>query len=178
MSTVHETSLLPGQRTSTGDRERTRDAVPGSAWRLEAAQRALVGTVLCFAAAHVAICVIDGAIRGDHDLPNLFTLIEAHRLWPALALDASARWWSLALGVIVYGTLFSFAALARRSTPLRSAPAIVAKEVAEPIRLSLSGGVLALVAGLGIHMGSLAWIGRLVPEFPPVPDVLHAHLPY
>ena len=187
MSTFQETSTGNGHVAAA---EATREARRGSArvvvvespWRPAAARTALVGTVLCFAAAHVAIRAVDGALRGDHSLLNLFTLIEADRLWPALALDANALWWSLALGVIVYVTLFTRAAIVRRRAPERIVPMgrtmSVARHAAETFRLTAGDGLLVLAAGLSVHMASLAWIGRLVAEFPPVPDVLHARLPY
>jgi hypothetical protein len=48
----------------------------------------------------------------------------------------------------------------------------------ETLRLTVGDGLLVLAAGLAVHMASLAWIGTLVLEFPAVPDVLHARLPY
>lgn len=44
--------------------------------------------------------------------------------------------------------------------------------------VAVSGGVLALAAGLSVHMAALAGIERFVSDFPPVPDVIHARLPY
>ena len=55
---------------------------------------------------------------------------------------------------------------------------LVTRPVAEPFHLTVGDGLLVLAAGLSLHMASLAWIGTLVSEFPPVPDVLHARLPY
>jgi hypothetical protein len=186
MTTHQETSIGrdPGTRAGSFARARelfTQGAALSPTWR-PAARSALVATVLCFAAGHVAIRAVDGAIRADRDLFNLFTLIEAHRLWPALASDANAQWWSLALGMVVYVTLFTSAVLARRPAPERSVRPdrneLVVRRAGPFLHLTAGDGMLVLVAGLGIHMACLAWIGTLVRSFPPVPDVLHACLPY
>ena len=144
------------------------------------ALRALAATVLCFAAIHVAILAGYALLHGDAAAFNLFTMLEAQRLWPALAAGGVARACSLGLGVAVYGAAFAALAhprrqgLERRATP-RPRPFTIERPVAH---VSPAFGWCALVAGIALHMSALAAIGRLVRTFPSVPDVVHARLPY
>ena len=142
------------------------------------ARLALAASVLCFAAIHVAILLVHVAFHGDAAALNVFTMLEAQRLWPALASGAAARGWSLVFGMAVYGVVF--AALPGRSWPGIVRPAAprarVLDRAAEGVSVGL--GAFALVLGLTVHMTALAAIGRLVRTFPPVPDVVHASLPY
>lgn len=183
---------------------------PGRRLRARALD-ALVKSVLCCASAHVLVLVADALLRRETGGLNVFTMLEAQRLWPALARAGATQWWSLALGVAVWGAWF--AASSRRARPARdvagaiphrrvapaprTAPAAaprtngtapvatrdgavvrLAAPGAAPLRVSVAAGLLALVAGLGAHMLALAAIERLVPAFPPVPDVVHERLPY
>jgi len=172
---------------------------------------ALSKCVLFLAATHVLILVTDAAIGRSLDGFNLFTMLEAERLWPALA-DPSAQPWSFACVALVY--LVLFASLGRgvrgatnersRERPAMTTPVVPLvplrahspstnghAKVAVPrdrvlvrvlagahARLSAGAGVLALVAGLTVHMTALASVDQLVRDFPAVPDLLHEQLPY
>lgn len=166
------------------------------------ALRALAWSVLCFASIHVLLRIVDALRHGDPGVLNVFTMLEAQRVWPALATAPSAPWWSAAFALAVYG--FAYAFLARPSTGAARVPPAIARrhgvtDVARRgdtngiplngstghlpgrrpgIRVTPVAGVLALVGGLGVHMGALTLVERFVPAFPPVPDVVHAHLPY
>jgi membrane-associated phospholipid phosphatase len=74
-----------------------------------------------------------------------------------------------------------------RSTATNGAAVAEAHVVPDPRSLvsrlfhfqpTLRDGFLMLVAGLALHMASLAGIEQFVHTFPSVPDVLHSNLPY
>jgi len=144
------------------------------------ALHALAASMMCFAALHVAILAVHAAIHGDATAFNLFTMVEAQRLWPALATGGTARECALGLGFVVYGAAFAALAhprprgLERRAVP-RPRPVAIEQT---GVRVSPAFGWCALVSGITLHMSALAAIGRLVREFPSVPDVVHARLPY
>ena len=142
-------------------------------------RRALALSVLCLAAAHVLIRLVDAGIHGDAGALNLFTLLEAQRLWPALGTGGVARASSLGLGLVVFGAAFTALAAARQRglERLAAPPRLFATEHA-PACVTAAAGTCALVAGLALHMAALAAIGRLVRQFPSVPDVVQARLPY
>ena len=147
------------------------------------ALHALVTTVLGFAALHVAILAVHAVTRGDAGVFNLFTMVEAQRLWPALGSDPAAPGWSIALGLAVYGVAFAFFAgrsaagnralrAIRHRTPARRIPShapapsyrnglpssrgpVVFREL-RPRRSPVSAafGIVALVLGLALHMGA------------------------
>ena len=144
------------------------------------ALRALAASALCFAAMHVAILAGYSMIHGDATAFNLFTMLEAQRLWPALAAGSVTCACSLGLGVAVYGAAFLALAHPRRQgLGQRATPRLRPLAIERPaVRASTAFGWCALVAGLTLHMSALAAIGRLVREFPSVPDVVHAWLPY
>ena len=151
------------------------------------AMRALAASALYFAAMHVAILAGYSMIHGDAAAFNLFTMVEAQRLWPALAAGGVARACSLGFGLVIFGV--AFAALEHpRARGLERRVVIMIGPAAErprPLaiahpagRVSTEFGWCALVVGITLHTLALATIGRLVREFPSVPDVVHARLPY
>ena len=178
--------------------------------RAQRAGSAAVVSILCFSSIHVLVRLVDAGLRRDAGALNVFTMLEAERLWPALAAGPAAAGGSLAFALAVYGIVY--AAMARftsRRVPLpaaierrrvagvgignghvaapggdsrnghvESARIFVRAERLGRIRVSPVAGVLALCAGLGVHMAALALIERFVRVFPPLPDVVHAHLPY
>jgi len=156
---------------------------------------ALAGSVLCFAAIHIAILIAYAAIHRDMSVLNLFSILEAQRLWPAIASGAASPWWSLAFVFAVYGSVLAL--LARRSNIPDVPRARVVRTVpngavpngvpmgpvvhpgAKPrVRVSGLAGALVLAGGLTLHMGALASIEAFVHDFPSVPDVIQARLPY
>lgn len=140
------------------------------------ALRALAASVLCFAAIHILLVLVFVALHGDAGALNLFTVLEAQRLWPALA-TSGARGWSLALGLAVYAA--AFATLARRPRPESELLAVQPPlPYPDRQRVPMLFGIASLVTGLDVHMSALASIGKLVRKFPSVPDVVHEHLPY
>lgn len=168
---------------------------------------ALTRTVLCFAALHVVILAVHAVIRGDAGAFNLFTMVEAQRLWPALATHPAALGWSVTLGLVVYGMAFAFFSsrsaagtralrAIRQRARLRRIPAHVpapphrngtaagggplAFRALRPQRSPVTAafGIAALVLGLASHMVALASVDALVRDFPSVPDVVHDRLPY
>src|SRR5262245_24922846 len=117
MSMLSDSALEPrGRAPAPAARRapRSRPARSGpptsrSIWNV--AGTALAKSVLSFAAAHVLVLIVHGVIHRDVSGFNLFTMVEAQRLWPALAAGAAAPW-SLGFGLIVY--LGVLGALARR----------------------------------------------------------------
>jgi membrane-associated phospholipid phosphatase len=177
-------------------------ATPGTRRALEAAS----ASILCFAAIHVLIRIVDLGLHRDASSLNLFTMLEAQRLWPALASGSAAAAWSLAAALAVYGIIYftmtrpglkriprqagrrsvaglapgagSHAARNGVSTNGHAPGARLLVPAERRIRVSPIAGLLALVGGLGVHMGALALIEKFVRVFPPLPDVVHQHLPY
>ncbi|HEX5635335.1 MAG TPA: hypothetical protein VFX50_18960, partial [Gemmatimonadales bacterium] len=184
-------------------------------------------TVLCCAGIHTLILAVYVVTRGDASAFNVFTMLEAQRLWPGLATAPAAPWWSFLALLALYGAVYGLLAtdhspvprdacaggarerswLSRFAASVRvpaASAAIVAPGFAQRapasgaalaaphevtdarsfvsslfhFRPSLRDGVLMLLGGLALHMASLAGIERFVSVFPPVPDVLHTHLPY
>jgi len=155
-------------------------------------------SVLCFAAMHLGVLAVHFARHHDPNVFNVFSIVEAQRLWPRLVLAPAAPWWSFALVLLVYGTVYGLLSRAgRRATTIDAAP-----RVGHPVSAAVGAGVRALdgafatspararwratpvsgaaflVGGLAVHMGALALVERFVRDFPGVPDVLHSHLPY
>ena len=179
-------------------------------------------TVLCCAVAHMAILLTCAVTRGDTSAFNVFTILEAQRLWPALATAPAAPWWSFLALLALYGTIYGLLTgrgrgagpdsrepngwgrvAARLGFPAgvtaivapgfaragvtHGAAAAEVHVVPDPRSLvsslfhfqpTLRDGLLMLVAGLALHMSSLAGIEQFVHTFPSVPDVLHSNLPY
>jgi len=155
-------------------------------------------SVLCFAAMHLGVLTVHFLQHHDPNVFNVFSILEAQRLWPRLVLAPAAPWWSYALVLLVYGTVYGLLSRAsRRATTVEAArrpgPAAsvdvgvgtAALDVAvatSPARVrwraTPGSGVAFLVGGLAVHMGALALVERFVRDFPGVPDVLHSHLPY
>lgn len=219
-------SSAPSPTSATGDlagggapaTARRAGPAPSAPRRPPRALEALAASVLCFAAMHVAVLVAEAALRRDLGGFNIFTMLEAQRLWPALASGSASAWASLGFGLAVYGTVFAI--LARRPRRTGAVPGPIARRFARPsivaapgarprsgangaasngaspngadarlathgvpfafapARVSPLAGWLALAAGLGVHVIALVAIERLVPSFPPVPDVVHERLPY
>src|SRR5262245_19576385 len=67
---------------------------------------ALAMSILCLAAMHVAILLAHAVLHRDAGALNLFTMLDAQRLWPALATGTAARGWSLVFGLSIYGAAF------------------------------------------------------------------------
>ena len=157
---------------------------------------AVARSVLCFATLHAAIVLAAFTMNGDARALNVFTMLEAQRLWPELATAPASPWWSLVFTLAVYRVVYaSLARAVRASEPpdesaaLPDTPAVQHRTVVRAMasvstvarslyRPSLVAGIAALVGGLALHMTGLALVERFVKQFPPVPDVLHAHLPY
>jgi len=166
---------------------------------------ALVRTVLCMALLHVALVIAHAAVHRDVDALNVFSVLEAQRLWPGLVGGPGALAWSLAFAAAVFGVAYAWTGAAAGAhtrpaphargtqagrTPASSAtpstngvvsPAVAAavRDAAVPAtRIPLAAGIAALVGGLAVHMTALAAIERFVDVFPPVPDVVQAALPY
>jgi hypothetical protein len=168
---------------------------------------ALARTVLCFAALHVAILAVHAVSRGDAGVFNLFTMVEAQRLWPALATHPAAPGWSVTLGLVVYGMAFAFfssrsaagnralrairqrarirrvashvpAPPHRNGTPVGGGPSGFRALHSRRSPVTVAFGITALVLGLASHMVALASVDALVRDFPSVPDVVHDRLPY
>ena len=184
---------------------RTRSVMRSRARFMPRARAALARTVLCFAAIHVVILVVHAVAHGDPGAFNLFTMLEAQRLWPALASDPAALGWSVALGLVVYGVAFAFFSSrsaagnrALRAIRQRARTRRIPSRVPPPAHRNgaTSGGgafrelrpqrspvptaigITALVLGLALHMVALAMVDTLVRDFPSVPDVIHERLPY
>jgi hypothetical protein len=169
------------------------------------APRALVAaaaSILCFAAMHVLVRLVDGGLHRDAGFLNVFTMLEVQRLWPAVDAGPAAACASLVFALAVYGTVYAtmtrplHVVVARRvaahptseAGPRRNGVAanghangvrlFVPAESHAGLRVPPLAGFLALAAGLGVHMSALALIEQFVHVFPPLPDVVHAHLPY
>uniref|UniRef100_A0A832I3C2 Phosphatase PAP2 family protein n=1 Tax=Eiseniibacteriota bacterium TaxID=2212470 RepID=A0A832I3C2_UNCEI len=156
-------------------------------------------TLVVFALAHLAILATDSAMRRDLGAWNVFAMIEAQRLVPALGEHPLAPALSACLALAVFGL-----ALARgaRGAPPGTAPgagrnghgaAVIARpptpafapwlappdgRAAARFRPGATAALGVAAAGVGAHMASLALVERMVPHFPAVPDVLQARLPY
>jgi len=63
-------------------------------------------TVLCCAGVHVAILLAHAVTHRDESVLNVFTLLDAQRLWPALATAPSAPWWSFLALLALYGAVY------------------------------------------------------------------------
>jgi hypothetical protein len=204
---VHEpildTSRTPLERFTLADCSCPRVAAPRAPLALSAA----VVSILCFAAIHIVIRLLVAGLHGAAGSLNVFTMLEAQRLWPALAAGPAAGG-SLGFALAVYGVVYATMKwLSAAAGPLpvavgRSRTADVAggarthagsngassngHVAAAPffarapggIHVTPVAGVLAFCGGLAVHMGALALIERFVRVFPAMPDVVHAHLPY
>ena len=202
---VAHASLAESARTDVNGRAST-----ARVWRRHAsprAPRALVAaaaSILCFAAMHVLVRLVDGGLHRDAGFLNVFTMLEVQRLWPAVAAGPAAACASLAFALAVYGIVYAAMTRPLRVVAARRVTAHPARDAERPgerngvtanghaggvrlfvptesragLRISPLAGFLALAAGLGIHMGALALIEKFVRVFPPLPDVVHAHLPY
>ncbi len=158
-------------------------------------------TILCFALLQMVLLVAHFASTGDAGVWNVFTMIEADRVWPDLASGLANQRLSALFALCVYGAVLVF--VSRRSTasraePLAAAPrtngvASTSTPAILPARntiltlgdacpvvfhpgLALSFGLVAI--GVAMHMGSLTLIERFVAGFPSVTDVFQAKLPY
>lgn len=169
---------------------------------------AFAKSLVCFALMHQIVLAVHAARSGDASVFNVFTMIEAHRLAPWLGSGAIAAALSLPFAAAVYALVYArftrrrrvpeaptrpraFATAAPRSAPASPErtgarlrlergwrPTAHTTPLAWPARLPLAPALLVAAAGVTVHMGALALIERFVTHFPPVPDVVHAHLPY
>ena len=191
-------TLLAGPLETVVDRRRLpsllRARRRARAWRRAPELRALATVVLGGATIHGVVLVAD-AIR-THDFRGLGvdSMLELQRVWPALGTDRLAGWLSWLVAIGVYAALLVLFTRARRTPratvePPRAAHpsfTLAAPEARRPAReergsvraLPIVRGVVALAAGLAVHMSALAAIEQLVPAFPSVPDVVHQRLPY
>lgn len=156
--------------------------------------RALAAVVLGGASIHGAVLIADAIQRHDVRGLGVDSMLELQRVWPALETNRLAGWLSWLVAIGVYAALLVLFTRVRRTPhanvePPRAAhPSLVlgAPEARRPAggrraavrALPIVRGVLALAAGLAVHMSALAAIEQLVPSFPSVPDVVHERLPY
>jgi len=89
-------------RTSTA-RVRRRRASP----RAPRARVAAAASILCFAAMHVLVRLVDGGLHRDAGFLNVFTMLEVQRLWPAVAAGPAAACASLVFALAVYGIVYA-----------------------------------------------------------------------
>jgi len=122
-------------------------------------------TVLCCAGAHMAILLACAVTRGDTSAFNVFTILEAQRLWPALATAPSAPWWSFLALLALYGTVYGL--LTRRGQGAHAARehSWLGRVAA---RLGSSAGVAAIVAPgfarSAVTNGAAAVDAHVVPD--------------
>lgn len=131
----------------------------------------LAKSLICFAVLHQVLLAVHVVRHGDVEALNVFTMLEAERLVPALGEGAAAQLLSVAFALLVV--------LAVRLLWTRPRLADRGRRLGLGIfRPGLVTGILAFLAGLLIHNACLSWIERLTTHFPSVPDVLMARLPY
>ncbi len=128
-------------------------------------------TMLCCAGVHILILTAYVVTSGDARAVNMFTVLDAQRLWPALASLPAAPWWSfaalLALYGVVYGTLTRGGHVARHS--MRPPAQGHGKELWRVVtRLGSPSATAAFVAP-GFAR-SVAANGSPAPEAQAVPD--------
>lgn len=167
------------------------------------ALQALFVTLACFAIAHWIVLAAHFARHRDPSVFNVFTMLEAQKLVPALAEGAAIRFLSFLFAFAVYALVYARLASPRGHAeagppplpvPAPGAPAphrngTASRHPAEHLPMAAAArpraarltpvlGLLALVAGLALHMAALAGIEHFVRDFPAVPDVVQAALPY
>jgi len=69
---------------------------------------ALAKSVLCFALIHQVVLVVHVFRRGDWGALNVFTMLDAQRLFPSLGLGTAAQLLSLLFAACVYALVFTF----------------------------------------------------------------------
>ena len=156
--------------------------------------KALATVVLGGASIHGVVLAVDAVRRHDARGLAVDSMLELQRVWPALEASRLAGWFSWLVAIGAYAALLVLFTRARRKSRARVEPpraahpslTLAAREVRCPAgrsraavrALPIVRGVLALAAGLAVHMSALAAIEQLVPAFPSVPDVVHERLPY
>jgi len=78
------------------------------------ARDAAAKTMLCCAGLHILILTAYVATSGDVSAFNVFTMIDAQRMWPELASSPAAPWWSFMALLALYGAAYG---LLTRSGP-------------------------------------------------------------
>jgi hypothetical protein len=148
---------------------------------------ALAKSLVCFAILHQVVLGAHLVQHRDWSVLNIFTMLEAQKLFPELAAGGTMQWVSLGFGLVVYG--LALVLLARRGTvrdgadfritriPIRVVSRRADRRV-RPWRPGLAAGIVAFFAGVAMHMLGLELVERFVTTFPAVPDVVHMHLPY
>ena len=165
-------------------------------WFASRALDALAKSLVCFALLHQVLLAIHVARHGDLGALNVFTMLEAQRIWPGLGHGPGVQLWSIAFALGVYGLVYagltrpraravrqgrdeesrSLAPLGKGGTlrwSVRGAPAAVAR-----FRPTAASGLAVFAAGLIVHNAGLMLVERFTSSFPSVPDVLLARLPY
>jgi hypothetical protein len=134
---------------------------------------ALAKSLICFALLHQILLAVHVARGGDFAALNIFTMLEAERLMPALGRGVAAQLFSGVFALLVYGTVWVLWTRTRRLDDARGRR--LALGLFHP---GLGSGALVFMTGLLVHNACLTAIERLTSHFPSVPDVLMSRLPY